>query len=69
MSPDERNERGDTPLNIAAYAGQTAAVEELLRHGANVNATNNKVKVVYLLLDYRFTPKIPLQHSLVLSRG
>lgn len=40
---DIRDDRGDTPLNVAAYAGQSAAVEELLRHGADINAKNNKV--------------------------
>ncbi len=41
--PNIRDDRGDTPLNIAAYSGQRAAVEELLRHGADINAKNNKV--------------------------
>eukprot|EP00752_Nemacystus_decipiens_P006945 g6233.t1 len=40
--PDIPDDRGDTPLNVAAYAGQPAAVEELLRQGANINAKNNK---------------------------
>lgn len=41
--PNIKDDRGDTPLNVAAYAGQPAAVEELLRQGANINAKNNKV--------------------------
>lgn len=41
--PDVRDDRGDTPLNTAALAGQVAAVEELLVHGADVNTQNNKV--------------------------
>ncbi|CAM9214601.1 unnamed protein product [Laminaria digitata] len=40
--PDIRDDRGDTPLNTAALAGQVAAVEELLVHGADVNTKNNK---------------------------
>ncbi|CBN77998.1 Ankyrin [Ectocarpus siliculosus] len=40
--PNIRDDRGDTPLNTAAHAGQSAAVEELLKHGADVNAKNNK---------------------------
>lgn len=48
---DIRDDRGDTPLNIAAYAGQPAAVEELLKHGADVNAKNNKVHLWYVVGD------------------
>lgn len=44
-SPDIRDDRGDTPLNTAALAGQVAAVEELLSHGADVNTKNNKVLI------------------------
>lgn len=40
---DIRDDRGDTPLNVAAFAGQYAAVEELLGHSADVDAKNNKV--------------------------
>lgn len=51
--PDVRDDRGDTPLNTAALAGQVAAVEELLVHGADVNTKNNKVCVqVYMYLCY-----------------
>lgn len=48
--PNLRNDLGDTPLNAAAYTGQCAAVEELLRHGADVNAKNNKVHSMLTLL-------------------
>lgn len=41
--PELRDSRGDTPLNTAAYNGQYAAAEELLKRGANVNSKNNKV--------------------------
>ena len=44
--PNIRDDRGDTPLNVAAYAGQPAAVEELLRQGANINAKNNKARAI-----------------------
>ena len=47
--PDIRDDRGDTPLNVAAYAGQPAAVEELLRQGADINAKNNKARS---MVDY-----------------
>lgn len=43
-----RDDRGDTPLNIAAYAGQLAAAKELLDHGADVNTRNNKVNTTVL---------------------
>lgn len=61
---DTRDDRGDTPLNVAAFAGQYAAVEELLGHSADVDAKNNKVgagtvvPVLYLVVQY---------HSIVYS--
>lgn len=36
-----RNDRGVTPLHIAAAGGDLAVVELLLQHGADVNATSN----------------------------
>lgn len=38
-----RDDRGDTPLNVAAFNGQFFAADELCRRGANVNSKNNKV--------------------------
>lgn len=43
VDPEIRDDRGDTPLNVAAFNGQFAAAEELCRRGANVNSKNNKV--------------------------
>lgn len=54
--PDVRDDRGDTPLNTAALAGQVAAVEELLVHGADVNTKNNKVRSMYVNLVGRAFP-------------
>lgn len=41
MEPD-RDLEGRTPLHIAAWQGHTAMVELLLRHGADVNATDRE---------------------------
>lgn len=41
-SVEVRDDRGDTPLNTAAYAGQLAAARELVERGADVNTKNNK---------------------------
>ena len=40
-SVQARNDRGLTPLHIAAAGGDVAVVEALLQHGAEVNATSN----------------------------
>ena len=38
----DRDLEGRTPLHIAAWQGHTAMVELLLRHGADVNATDRE---------------------------
>ena len=40
-SPDARNERGDTPLMIAALRGQAEIVQILIQYGANPWLKNN----------------------------
>jgi ankyrin repeat protein len=39
---DSVDERGDSALHIAAYYGNTAVIESLLKHSINVNARNNR---------------------------
>lgn len=38
----DRDLEGRTPLHIAAWQGHTGTVELLLRHGADVNATDRE---------------------------
>lgn len=40
---NQRNRTDMTPLHLAAYRGQVAALDELLRRGADVNARWNRV--------------------------
>ncbi|CAM9487778.1 unnamed protein product, partial [Choristocarpus tenellus] len=40
--PNAQDDRGDTPLNIAAAGGKDNIIEELAKLGADVNKKNNK---------------------------
>lgn len=52
---DARNAKGETPLHAAVQGGfgNTAALEELLAHGADVSLRDNHGKTALMLADTR----------------
>ena len=70
---------GNTPLLLAADAGQEALVQALIQHGADVNASNHAgesalslavrhghVQIATLLLEHQAKPFVPatvLEHA------
>ena len=46
MKVDATDEDGWTPLHAAIYWGQMDAAEQLVEHGANVDAVTNNVSIL-----------------------
>ena len=38
---DKRNERGETPLHVAAIRGDNDLVEAIIDHGGDINSTDH----------------------------
>ena len=64
VAVDSRHDLNQTALHIAVIQGHTCIVEELVHHGANVNATNtHHVTPLHALLTSRDTMDTPTDTS------